>query len=283
MIGGPSDSGVTLKTLVASALLMFGTHTASALDLLVPAYFYPADEGATYWQALTTAAPEVGITAILNPDNGPGAALDSDYASAVGALQAAGGRVIGYVYTGYGARSESVVRADIDTFYALYGVDGIFLDEVSNLDGDLAYYQSLHAYIKGGFDRNFIVANPGTQTPEAWLATADVLVTFESPAPEYAGYVADPWTAAHEATRFAHLVYDVADADAMRAVIDTALAHNVGHVYVTDDRGDNPWDTLPTYWSAEAAYAAAVPEPSAWAGFVAGLGLLAARMRRRAR
>ncbi len=278
-----SDSGAIVKTFIASVLLMFGTQTAHALELLVPAYFYPADEGTAYWQALAAAAPDVGITAILNPDNGPGAALDGDYAAVVGALQAAGGKVIGYVHTGYGTRSASIVMADIDRFYGLYGVDGIFLDEVSNLDGDLGYYQSLHDYIKGGHDRNFIVANPGTQTPASYLATADVLVTFESPAADYTNYVADSWTSAEDAGRLAHLVYDVADADAMRAVIDTALARNVGHVYVTDDRGDNPWDTLPSYWAAETAHVAAVPEPSGWAGLVAGLGLVAARLRRRTR
>lgn len=271
-----------MKSTIAVALFVFAMPTAHALELLVPAYFYPVDEGVTYWQTLADAAPDVAITAILNPDSGPGAAFDSDYAAVANAFQAAGGRLIGYVYTGYGARSEAVVKAEIDRYYAQYGVDGIFLDEVSNLAQHLGYYQSLHAYIKGGFARNHIVANPGTQTPEAWLATADVLVTFESPAAEYAGYEPDAWTASQDATRFAHLVYDVADADAMRVVIDTARAHNVGHVYVTDDRGDNPWDTLPTYFAAETAYAAAVPEPSAWAGFVAGLALLAARLRRRA-
>ncbi|OYW30515.1 MAG: PEP-CTERM sorting domain-containing protein [Methyloversatilis sp. 12-65-5] len=270
-----------MNKLIASACIMFSSHTVSALELLVPAYFYPVDEGITYWQALADAAPDVAITAILNPDSGPGAAFDGDYAAVANAFQAAGGRLIGYVHTGYGARSEALVRAEIDRYYAQYGVDGIFLDEVSNQAQHLDYYQSLHAYIKGGFTRHHIVANPGTQTPEAWLATADVLVTFESPAAEYAGYVADEWTAAQDAARFAHLVYDVPDADAMRAVIDTAIAHNVGHVYVTNDRGDNPWDTLPSYWAAETARVAAVPEPSAWAGLLAGLALIATRLTRR--
>ncbi|MDP3288540.1 MAG: spherulation-specific family 4 protein [Methyloversatilis sp.] len=272
-----------MKKLIASAFIMFSSHTVSALELLIPAYFYPVDDGVAYWQTLAEAAPDVAITAILNPDSGPGAAFDGDYAAVANAFQAAGGRLIGYVYTGYGARSEALVKAEIDLYYAQYGVDGIFLDEVSNLAQHLGYYQSLHAYIKGGFERNHIVANPGTQTPESWLATADVLVTFESPAAEYAGYQPDAWTAAHDASRFAHLIYDVADADAMRAVIDTARAHNIGHVYVTDDRGDNPWDTLPSYWAAETAHAAAVPEPSAWAGLLAGLALIASRLTRRSR
>jgi hypothetical protein len=281
MMAAQPHSGATVKSFLAGALLMFGTHTTYALDLLVPAYFYPANTGAASWQALASAAPTVGITAILNPDNGPGATLDSNYASVVSNLKAAGGRVIGYVYTGYGARSASTVKADIDRFYSLYGVDGIFIDEVSNLEHDLDYYIALRDHIKGGYAKNFIVSNPGTQTPGAYLATADVLVTFESPLAEYTAYVADAWTAGQDRSRFAHLVYDVPGSTAMLSVIDTAISHNVGHVYVTDDRGANPWDTLPSYWAAETARVAAVPEPSSWAALIAGLGFIATRLRKR--
>lgn len=248
-----------MNRFIASAFIMFSSHSVSALERLVPAYFCPADDGVTYRQTLAEAAPDVAITAILNPDSGPGAALDSDYAAVANAFQAADGRLMGFVRTGYGARSEVLAKAEIDPCYAQYAADGIFLDEVSNLAQHLGCYQSPHACIKGGFERNHIVANPGMQTPEAWLATADVLVTLESPAAEYAGYQPDARTAT-------------------RAVIDTARAHNVGHVYVTDDRGDNPRDTLAWYWAAEAHYVAVVPEPSARAGLPAGLTLIAGRL-----
>jgi len=270
-----------VKSAVATALLALFMPTAHALELLVPAYFYPADEGASYWQTLTDSAPEVGITAILNPDSGPGSTLDTHYTAVVDSLQAAGGRVIGYVHTSYGTRSAATVRTEIDRYYALYGVDGIFIDEMSNDTAHLGYYQSLHDYIRGLDGSGFIVGNPGTQTAPDYLATADVLVTFESPAAEYAGYEADAWTQTQDASRFAHLVYEVPDAAAMQAVIARARAMNVGHVYVTDDDISNPWDTLPSYWAAQTAAVAAVPEPSAWATLAAGLGLIGARLRRR--
>lgn len=266
---------------IAAALCALTTSPAHALDLLVPAYFYPADDGAASWQALATAAPDVGITAILNPDSGPGAALDPSYGAVVGGLQTAGGRVIGYVHTSYGTRSAAAVQAEISLYYTLYGVNGIFLDEMSNDGAKIGYYQSLHDYIRGLDADGYIVGNPGTNTDPGYLATADVLVTFESPAAEYAGYEADAWTQAQDASRFAHLVYEVPDAGAMQAVIDRALAMNVGHIYVTDDDISNPWDSLPSYWAAEAAAVAAVPEPSVWATLAAGLGLIATRLRRR--
>jgi len=270
-----------VKTAVASALLAFIMPTAHALELLVPAYFYPADDGAASWQALAAAAPGVGITAILNPDSGPGAVLDPAYGSVVSGLQAAGGRVIGYVHTAYGTRSATAVQTEISRYYALYGVDGIFIDEMSNDAAKLGYYRSLRDYIRGLDADGYIVGNPGTQTAEGYLATADLLVTFESPAAEYAGYEADAWTQSQDASRFAHLVYEVPDAAAMQVTIARARAMNVGHVYVTDDDISNPWDRLPSYWPAEVAAVAAVPEPSAWATLAAGLGLLATRLRRR--
>lgn len=269
------------RSSLATALCAFAMSSAHALELLVPAYFYPADDGAASWQALAAAAPGVGITAILNPDSGPGAALDPSYGSVVDGLQAAGGRVIGYVHTSYGTRSAATVKAEISRYYTLYGVDGIFIDEMSNDGAKLGYYQSLHDYIRGLDADGYIVGNPGTRTAQGYLATADVLVTFESPAAEYAGYEADAWTQSQDASRFAHLVYEVPNAAAMQATIARARAMNVGHVYVTDDDISNPWDRLPSYWAEEVGAVAAVPEPSAWAMLAAGLGLIASRLRRR--
>ena len=45
-------------------------------------------------------------------------------------LMSVGITVVGYVYTDYGARSASSVRADIAKFKSLYGVNGIFLDQM---------------------------------------------------------------------------------------------------------------------------------------------------------
>src|ERR1051326_8941561 len=33
-----------------------------------------------------------------------------------------------------------------------------------------------------------------------------------------------------------------------------AAARNAGWIYVTDDSGSNPWDTLPSYWTNEVNY-----------------------------
>ena len=52
-----------MKSAVATTLLALFMPAAHALELLVPAYFYPVDDGSSYWQSLTDSAPGVGITA----------------------------------------------------------------------------------------------------------------------------------------------------------------------------------------------------------------------------
>ena len=37
----------------------------------------------------------------------------------------------------------------------------------------------------------------------------------------------------------------------MAQFINLAAARRAGFVYITDDSGNNPWDTLPSYWRAE--------------------------------
>ena len=114
---------------------------------LVPAYFYPTWWDGSPWDDLNAAAARIPVEAIMNPDSGPGTALNSDYVVAVTQLHTAGGKVIGYVPTGYGASAAEDILSDVSNYVSWYGVDGIFLDEMGNQDGDLDYV-SLYACIK---------------------------------------------------------------------------------------------------------------------------------------
>ena len=142
-----------MNKLIASAVLMFSSHTVSALELLVPAYFYPVDDGVTYWQTLADAAPDVAITAILNPSNGIFTTADAATLQAARNLVTAGGKVIGYVYTRYGngTRSMADIKTNIDRYLALYGRDvisGIFLDEMASDARQIDFYREIYSYIK---------------------------------------------------------------------------------------------------------------------------------------
>jgi hypothetical protein len=97
---------------------------------MVPAYAYPTAGGV--WDKLATAAKVVHVEAILNPNNGPGSARDSNYAAAVNHLRAAGGAVIGYVPTDYAKVPLAKVEAEIKDYHLWYHIDGIFIDEMTS-------------------------------------------------------------------------------------------------------------------------------------------------------
>ena len=255
--------------------------TGNATGLIVPAYW--GGDGAE-WAQLTAAADDVPIIAIANEANGPGTEFNPDLNASINTLRAAGGDVIGYVYTQYGTRNAAVVKQDIDRWAADYDLDGIFFDEMSNDTADLPYYTDLYDYTKQVNTGWRVVGNPGFNTGQVYLAAADTLVVIET-GTDYETYEASLWNANHGADRFAHLVHSRADGADMRSVIDAAFADNAGWVYVTDDVMSNPWDTLPAFWDDEVAYLAAlnVPEPTSLATIALPLamGACATSSRRR--
>jgi hypothetical protein len=104
---------VLTAALIAAALASSSESRADdQVTALVPAYFNPTWCSGSPWDQLNAAAAKIPVEAIMNPDRGPGLAVNSDYVYAVTHLQAAGGMVIGYVPTGYGSRSISDVMAD---------------------------------------------------------------------------------------------------------------------------------------------------------------------------
>jgi Spherulation-specific family 4 len=284
---------MNLRPLCAALAFSFCALPALAMEVLVPAYFYPsANPALSQWDEMTAAAAAGGrITAIINPNNGPGAAINSDYTTAVNAFRAAGGKVLGYVYTCYGnnncnpavgaTRSTAEVLADAQKYRTWYGVDGIFLDEMSNSTAQLPFYQTVAAGLRAAQPTGSIVGNPGTATPVDYLAVADTLVTFENGTGSYAGAATQPWMSTAAPQRQANLLYNVGSEAAMRDLVNQAAQRNVGYLYITNDVLPNPWDQLPSYWLAEVAAISAVPEPTPAALFGTGLmGLLALGWRR---
>jgi Spherulation-specific family 4 len=282
---------MTLRHLCAAFTLSACALPAVAMDLLVPAYFYPSFNPAlSYWDEMTAAAAAgARITAIINPDNGPGAAQNSDYVAAVNSFRAAGGRVLGYVYTCYGnntctpglpaIRTTADVLADAQRYNSWYNVDGIFLDEMSNLNAGLPFYQTVADGLRAAQPGDKIVGNPGTSTPAAYLNVADTLVTFEQGTGSYATATSEPWMSTAAPDRQAHLHYNVSSATQMRALVQQAAQRNAGYLYITNDVAPNPWDQLPSYWLDEVAAVSAVPEVSP--ASLLGLGLLCMTWMRR--
>ncbi len=218
--------------------------------VLVPAYFYPSYLGSP-WDDLNTAAACVPVEAIMNPDSGPGTGPNSDYTTAVQNLQAAGGTVIGYVATSYGARDSADILTDVSNYVTWYGVNGIFLDEMGNEDGTLDYvalYQSIKQLASEMNIELHVVGNPGQPFSEAYITAADTLVIFEGPysnsdptGPSYVDFPKKgpytgltPWWQSYSPSQIANIVYsDPNDFDLLKSVVK-AVSQNAGYIYITD-------------------------------------------------
>ena len=232
----------------------------AALDIVVPAYFYPS--AGSPWNAMTAAADDVPITAIMNPGNGPGNNVDSNYVAAVNAFRAAGGRVIGYVYSSYGTRPLAQVTADIDKYSTWYGIDGIFVDEMSNTGPaqKLDYYRNIYNHVKSIDPAWEVMGNPGTNTMEQYLLwpTADRFMVHENVGSSYPSYVPSAWNANYDSQQFVHLIHTESSSATMEDYLRLALTRSTGGIYITNDVMNNPWDTLPSYWQAEVDAVAAI-------------------------
>ena len=138
---------------------------AFALEIVVPAYFYPSP--GSDWGRMTAAVSQAPITAIMNPGNGPGNNLDANYTAVTNAFTGAGGNLIGYVYSSYGARPLNQVLADIDRYAQWYPIEGIFVDEFAN-NADpavLDYYNAIYEHVKGINPDWEVMGNPGAHSP----------------------------------------------------------------------------------------------------------------------
>ena len=213
--------------------------------MLIPLYIYPSGNA---WVNVVDANLYNNIDVIVNPDNGVGVSKNTDFADGVTQLRAGNLGIYGYVYTSHGARSLTTVKAEIDNWQLWYGVDGIFLDEASNINSEVSYFTDLWNYItaKG----MTVILNPGTGTIESYIAVANTNVIYES---DPSNLLSLPsWAANYPASEFGVLQY-AADVDQMRTLVADIKTKNIGYVFVTSDVLPNPWDTLPSYLAEEAA------------------------------
>jgi Spherulation-specific family 4 len=253
-----------MKSVIYGIVSLFsatGVMTAAPLGITVPAYFYPG----SLWEQLNEAAGQVPLTAIMNPASGPQAsAVDIiNYNNAVRSLQAAGGRVLGYVFTKYGTRDISTIKAEVDLYETQYTpLNGFFLDEMTGVPSaaEITYYREIYAYIKAKSANYQVTANPGSYSGEVYLqepAATDTLVTFENKV-GYDTAAAPAWVFRYLARSFMHIPWSVPTVEQMETYVRLAKSRNTGQIYITDDDGvivgsdfTNPWDTLPSYWQQE--------------------------------
>ena len=235
------------------------------MRVMVPAYFDPPGSD---WSRLEAQAAKMPgrLYAIANPNSGPGSRYDASYASAIATMHADSGRVIGYVWTNYGAVPAATVKSQIDQWYAFYpALDGIFFDGQSNVPGQEPYYLSLYNYVKAKDSASLVVGNPGTNTIESYLfyngqRVTDVICIFET----NVGFDTWPpplWAHKYSRDNFYIIAYNT-PAGQLVSRVQRAASSNVGWTYVTDATLPNPYDVLPAYFEDYCNYVVTgVPPP----------------------
>ena len=218
--------------------------TSTPTGVMIPLYSYPGSDWNVVEQA-KLAHPSVPIVAIINPNNGPGGSQDQNYVAGVNNLRSAGVTILGYVYTSYASRSSTSVIADINTYKSWYNVSGIFFDEMSNLQGNSAYYSALSTYAKSiGFE--FTVGNPGGPVPTSYIGSVDCIVAYENQGLPSISSLAS-MDSSFSKNGLAAISYGV---NALSTSYTSSVANYVGYIYVTGAGLPNPYSELPTYFSA---------------------------------
>lgn len=253
----------------------FNKYARSNEQFFSPVTYYWADyyknENSQWGKVLDV--DHLGFT-IINNANGAGAEKSTDFEKQVAIARGKGVKILGYVHTGYGQRDKTEILSDVRKHIEWYGVDGIFLDEtISGWTAEqvalIPHYQELHDEIKKLNSRLFVVANPGTNTIEAVLPTADIFMTYESNANQYITakdykdrdiIITQPYYRTQPKARFWHVVYGVTPENYLK-VMERAQKEHVGHIYFTDKMKED--NKKPDYSKAPSPYLLDVQE--AWA------------------
>lgn len=221
-------------------------------QLVVPAYFYSA---ALWARAADSRPPPRDVILDISGD-GAGNEPDPHFQALARQVEAKGIRLLGYVSTVDGRRPAAQVEAEVGNYKSWYGVTDIFLDRVTGLAPQAAYYRQLVNYVHQFSPGSSVWLNPGDYPDRSYMSIGDVVMVFEGTYAQYLGLHVPGWAAGLPASRFAHTVY-ATPGSGLGDVLKLAAGRGAGHVYVTDGSGSNPYDVLPSYWPREASAASA--------------------------
>jgi len=206
--------------------------------LLIPFYHYPLlekDSEVTKLINLKKRFLDIKIIAIVNPNNGSFTRELYNFSYMIDRLKSAGIEVAGYIHTSYGKRDFCGVVRDIahwKKFYRKWGVDAIFVDEVSCQEEVGCYYQLLLREIKKNFSK--VIFNPGTFCIPSFMQQADIVVIQESNSTSLSSLK-------KLQPKKAVLLHSIKRLPSLEQFKD------VDYLYITEQTLPNPWAKLSSY------------------------------------
>ena len=220
--------------------------------LVVPAYFYSS----AVWSQADGSKPPPGDIILDISGVGAGDAPQAHFTAVVRQAKARGVTILGYISTVDGQRPAAQVETEVRNYTKWYGVTSIFLDRVSGVAAQAAYYRQLVRSIHRFSPGSSVWLNPGDFPDQDYMSIGDVVMVFEGTYSQYLSLHQPGWVRRYPASKFAQTIY-ATPGSGLRNVFKLATSRRAGHVYVTDDSGDNPYDVLPSYWSRETSVASA--------------------------
>jgi hypothetical protein len=158
-------------------------------------------------------------------------------------FRGAGIKVLTYTWTNYGARDLAAVQTEIDSQMAS-GVDGIFIDEVTNIvtDAEHGYYAAIYQHVKDYGQDKLVIMNPGHyQVAERVMLISDIVSLEE----EWTYHEQMPWMDSYSPSRFMGVSsneYCTGCVNGSNAAAKTAEAWDagIGYHFATDKYIDLP-------------------------------------------
>jgi hypothetical protein len=251
-------SAIVLAILALTAIpsIYHPAHAAtSSTGVIVPLYGYPGSS----WTGLIRdheAYPTVPVVAVVNPASGPGWGVDSNFLSGIKSLQSAGISVLGYVASGYTGVALSSAEAQVQDYVSWYGVNGVYVDQMSNVAGSEWYYSDLTSYAHS-IGADFVVGNPGADVPSSYVGTVDSIVIYENAGLPSLSFLAG-WHTSYSKANFGIVSYD----DSFDASFIQSASSYLGWIFTTDGTWPNPYASLPSYMdSLLSTLSTATPAP----------------------
>lgn len=237
-------ASILLATFATGLVHPASAATQSSTSLIVPLYGYPSATWTTLAQQ-KLANPSVPIVAVVNPSNGPGTTQDPNFVSGIQTLRSAGITVIGYAYTNYAGTPISSVESAILGYKTLYGLSGVYLDQMSNVPGHESYYSTLTQYADS-IGMSLVIGNPGADVPSSYIGTVNAMIIYESPGLPSLSFLGG-WHTSYPKSDFGIVAYGVSS---ISPSYIASASNDVGYIYVTDGTMPNPYANLPSYLSS---------------------------------